>query len=355
MAGDTFSGPKADDVRRLTALVEAQASRLAALEQNSISTKQRSARRAGWGRGMVLLALLGGVAAAASGSAVAAPNIVAGGSGLLTACYGTKTVVKFLPNPVRILDTRDGTGVAVAGTRPAVTTTAVQTNGVVAGAVAIIGNVTVTNTQAGYLTLYPGGTRPLASTINFNSGWTIANHVQTGLAGDGTFQIYNVSATDIVFDALAGIYPVSKGLRLIDPVTETCAADETLLTWNQIGPVGPAGPIGATGATGATGAEGPPGVSGWHVVTSVATPVTFGQTLRLFVRCGFGEKVFGGGGAVVGEGPGPFNVLIRESDPGSVGSGLTFANGWLTSMVNNEGFLGATHTLQFFAVCGFAS
>jgi len=41
-----------------------------------------------------------------------------------------------------------------------------------------------------------------------------------------------------------------------------CAQNETLLTWNAVGPQGPQGPIGATGAQGPTGATGAQGATG---------------------------------------------------------------------------------------------
>jgi len=192
--------------------------------------------RGQWRRGLVIGAVVGGVAVIASASAMASPgralrgsNAVISASGALTACYGTKTTVKFLAAPVRILDTRNGTGVTTAGARPAGTTTTVATSATIPGAIGVIGNVTVTgNASQGYLTVWPGGTQPVASTINYLGGWTVANHVQSGLAGDGTFKIYNATSTDEIYDVTAGIYPVSKAVRLIDPAaSESCASDET--------------------------------------------------------------------------------------------------------------------------------
>jgi len=191
--------------------------------------------RGQWRRGLVIGAVVGGVAVIASASAMAAPgralrgsNAVISASGALTACYGTKTTVKFLAAPVRILDTRNGTGVTTAGARPAGTTTTVATSATIPGAIGVIGNVTVTgNASQGYLTVWPGGTQPVASTINYLGGWTVANHVQSGLASDGTFKIYNATSTDEIYDVTAGIYPVTKAVRLIDPATEACASDET--------------------------------------------------------------------------------------------------------------------------------
>jgi len=348
MTADRYSGAtEGDDVRTLTALVQAQASRLAALEAKSRSTKQRSA-----GRSLTLLAVAGGIVLAVSGSAAAAPSAPLGGGGALTACYGTKTTVKFLSAPLRILDTRN-----LGGARPAGTTTTVDTTGAIPGAIGVIGNVTTTNSAAqGYLTVWPGGTQPNASTINYNVGWNIANHVQSGLANDGTFKIFNATATDEIYDVTAGIYPVSKSLRLIDPLTETCATDELQTVWSIVGPQGPQGIQGIQGPQGAQGpqgVQGAPGVSGWHTVATLPLPTTFGQTAHQFVQCGAGEKVFGGGAQVIGEGAGPFNVMIRESAPGTTGGGVI--HGWYTSITNLEGFLGATHTFQLYAVCGNAN
>jgi hypothetical protein len=270
-------------------------------------------------------------------------------------------VTKFLANPVRILDTRDGTGAGFAGTRPPGATTTVATSTVLPGAVAIIGNVTVTNGQSGYLTVYPGGTRPLASTINFQPGWNIANHVQSGLAADGTFQIYNVVSADIIFDATGGVYPVSKSLRLIDTATESCASDETQTTWDQVGPAGPAGPAGATGATGAqgpagaagaagaTGAQGPPGLSGYHMVSVVFTATNNSDTSKS-AACGTGEKILGGGAYLSDTG----NLDLRDSYPNAAFTifGTTFNAGWNVTVHNGNLFSGFSATV--YATCANA-
>ena len=164
---------------------------------------------------------------ASSGSAIAG-----GGGPQLAACYGTKASVKYLSNPVRILDTRYAVGVATAGAVPAASTTVVSTSAAIPGAIGVIGNVTVTGAVSpGYLTVFTSGTNPLASTINFSAGGTIANHTHAALASDGTFRIYNSAITREIFDVTAGIYPVSKALRMIDKFTETCASDETEVTW----------------------------------------------------------------------------------------------------------------------------
>jgi len=63
-----------------------------------------------------------------------------------------------------------------------------------------------------------------------------------------------------------GCYNKSGGaIRVIDNAVTQCSANETQLTWNQVGPqgpVGPAGPTGPTGPQGTTGAQGATGPQG---------------------------------------------------------------------------------------------
>jgi hypothetical protein len=51
----------------------------------------------------------------------------------------------------------------------------------------------------------------------------------------------------------------SSGTVKIVPAGTVCPINETLQTWNIVGPQGPAGATGGTGATGATGPQGPAG------------------------------------------------------------------------------------------------
>src|SRR5207245_10969491 len=53
------------------------------------------------------------------------------------------------------------------------------------------------------------------------------SHGKSRLAIAATFKIYNDTSTDEIYDATAGIYPVTKAVRLIDPATEAFASDET--------------------------------------------------------------------------------------------------------------------------------
>ncbi|NUT31598.1 MAG: hypothetical protein HOV79_00845 [Hamadaea sp.] len=113
--------------------------------------------------------------------------------------------------PVRVLDTRNGTG----GQQGPVTAGGVvsiqidgkgyQTSGHVS---AVVLNVTVTAaTSAGFLTVYPGGgARPAASNLNFVAGTTRANSVTVQVGDDGKVDIYNSSNSAQIIADLSGYF-----------------------------------------------------------------------------------------------------------------------------------------------------
>jgi hypothetical protein len=71
-----------------------------------------------------------------------------------------------------------------------------------ASAVAL--NATATNVTANsHLTLWPTGRpRPLASSLNWASGWTIANAVTSAVGAGGKVSAYNhAGRVDVVVDA----------------------------------------------------------------------------------------------------------------------------------------------------------
>jgi hypothetical protein len=117
-----------------------------------------------------------------------------------------------LSSPIRVLDTRPGMSAAIhpgapiaGGTSYGLQVTGESVGGVEvpAGAVGVIGNVTVVNTTgAGFLTLYPAGSpRPNASSINFTAGQVIANGVIIRLGSTGAMDIFASTTTDVIFDA----------------------------------------------------------------------------------------------------------------------------------------------------------
>jgi hypothetical protein len=73
------------------------------------------------------------------------------------------------------------------------------------GAVAL--NVTVVSPDsAGFVTVYPCGTRPLASNVNYTVGQIVPNGVIAPVSADGKVCIYSLAPTDIIVD-LAGWFP----------------------------------------------------------------------------------------------------------------------------------------------------
>jgi hypothetical protein len=134
--------------------------------------------------------------------------------------------------PVRVLDTRSGVGAPKAAV-PAHGTLTLNP-GAAGGAVPVVLNVTVTGGKAnGFLTVYPHGQpRPLASSLNWSTGQTVANAVIVA-AGDGSVSIYNGSGAtvQVVVDRNGEFGPGARGVgspfipagpvRLLDTRTGT--------------------------------------------------------------------------------------------------------------------------------------
>ncbi|MCZ4083247.1 hypothetical protein O1W17_14500, partial [Streptomyces sp. H34-S5] len=113
-------------------------------------------------------------------------------------------------NPVRLLDTRDGTGArtGAVGQGGAVSLRVAGAEGVpVDGVTAVILNVTVTNpTTAGHLIVHPYGvTRPNVSNLNFTAGQTVSNLVVVPVV-DGKVTFYNHSGSVDVIADLSGYF-----------------------------------------------------------------------------------------------------------------------------------------------------
>jgi streptogramin lyase len=94
------------------------------------------------------------------------------------------------------------------------------TRNIPVNAPAVVLNVSVTNTTAaGYLTIWPaGGPRPLASTLNWRAGQTIANAVSTAVGADRRISVFSsAGSTDVLVDVVgyfdgvtgAGFTPVT--------------------------------------------------------------------------------------------------------------------------------------------------
>ena len=114
--------------------------------------------------------------------------------------------------PSRLIDTRSGIGGVpvqkvgqLDGSGAALEVSVLGRNGVKSsGVTAISLNVTVTNTTApesgGYVTVYPCGTRPDVSSLNFVSGQTIPNAVLAPLSSSGTICFYVYGRADVIAD-----------------------------------------------------------------------------------------------------------------------------------------------------------
>jgi streptogramin lyase len=122
-------------------------------------------------------------------------------------------------SPSRLFDTRPGEpNGAVTITKQAVTggtvleaqltgNAGIPTSGV--GSVAM--NVTVDQPVAnGYITVYPCGTRPTASNLNYTTGQTIANTVITPVDTTGKVCFYAHGTTHLIAD-LTGWFPTGQG------------------------------------------------------------------------------------------------------------------------------------------------
>ena len=101
---------------------------------------------------------------------------------------------KYVPlTPGRILDSRDGTGGLSGPFRSHVARTFQVTGhgGVPAGAIAVTGNLTVTQqTSVGYLFIGPNAmNNPTSSTLNFPLNDDRANAVSVVLGGGGTLSV----------------------------------------------------------------------------------------------------------------------------------------------------------------------
>jgi hypothetical protein len=113
--------------------------------------------------------------------------------------------------PVRVLDTRNGTGGYHAPVGPGATIS-LQVAGVDgvpgSGVTAVVLNVTATGpTASSVVTVYPDGQpRPVASNLNFTAGETIANLVVVPVGAEGKVDFYNVRGSVNLVADLAGYY-----------------------------------------------------------------------------------------------------------------------------------------------------
>jgi hypothetical protein len=114
--------------------------------------------------------------------------------------------------PKRLLDTRSGDKVGEldgSGSAYELQVTGqggVPSSGVSAVALNVTAVSTETNDFGGFVTVYPCGTRPDASNLNFTSGMTIPNSVIAPVSGSGKVCFYVYGKTHLLAD-VSGYFP----------------------------------------------------------------------------------------------------------------------------------------------------
>lgn len=88
--------------------------------------------------------------------------------------------------------------------------------GIPADAETAVINLTVTGAAAdGFATVYPCGSLPLASSINYGPGITRPNELVTRLSNDGTVCVYTFAAVDVVVDVVGYLQPTTAYTGMI--------------------------------------------------------------------------------------------------------------------------------------------
>ena len=123
---------------------------------------------------------------------------------------------RFVPvNPERVLDTRQGlnTTQLPIGSGETRSFTVTGRAGIPSGATAVAINVTaIQPTRSGFLTVFPaGGSRPLASSLNFVPGDVIANLVIVRIGANGQVSVYNNAGSTHVAADVVGYYGPATG------------------------------------------------------------------------------------------------------------------------------------------------
>ncbi len=227
--------------------------------------------------------------------------------------FRPETSSKFTPvTPRRIVDSRDGTGVALARVGHGATIDVqVAGNGGVAGdADSVVMNVTVTNPSAtSYITVWPTGQpMPTVSSLNFVAGQTVPNLVITKLGAGGKVTMRNdAGSTDVIADVLGYFSAGSSGRltplapnRILDTRTDGGARRPVGQTPMTLAIAGRGGvpPSGASAVVlNLTGTEGNSGTYVTAYPSGGALPITSnvnltypGQTRANLVICKLGPN-----------------------------------------------------------------
>ncbi|MEO5680804.1 MAG: hypothetical protein ABIS47_14175 [Acidimicrobiales bacterium] len=172
--------------------------------------------------------------------------------------------------PTRVFDSRQQQG---APWDPGEVRNVSVTGGQVpADADAVVANVTVTNTtSSGFLALWPAGTAPpMASSLNWSSGQTIANSVTAKVGAGGNLSVFNESGTADVIVDVVGFFASGSG-GSFHPVSPSRIQDSR---WAASGPyASPWGP-GTTRAIQVTGVGNIPSGAAAALLNVTATDTT---------------------------------------------------------------------------------
>jgi hypothetical protein len=140
----------------------------------------------------------------------ALPIVAGAGAGAISG------VGRYIPlPPLRILDTRDGNG-AAKGKLTGGQTIDLQVTGragvPTSGVSAVVFNLTGTGaTGPGFVTAWPaGGAKPNASSLNLETGSTVANLVTVSVGNGGKVSLFTFGGTHLVAD-IAGYYEPVDG------------------------------------------------------------------------------------------------------------------------------------------------
>ena len=152
--------------------------------------------------------------------------------------------------PARLLETRVGDGLSTVdgnfngiGMRAESSVLELGVSGragVPNRAVSVALNVTVTNPiKAGFVTVYPCGTRPNAAQLNHAAGATLSTSVVAKLSSRGSVCIFTLSDTDLIVD-VNGFYPEGTSFTATAParVLETRVGDGLSTADGQFNAIG---------------------------------------------------------------------------------------------------------------------
>lgn len=156
----------------------------------------------------------------------------------------------FVPmTPLRRVDTREGQRIAAG---QILEVAVAGRDGVPVDATAVALSVTAVDpVGAGFITVYPcGSARPLASTLNYVAGSTIANAATIALGAGGGLCVFSSATTDVIVDLNGFWSPNGTGLvtsivptRVLDTRTGTGRVAAGTTTAVDVSSVVPAGAI----------------------------------------------------------------------------------------------------------------